>query len=391
MKLTSVIVSGITLFACGYAGAAVEMPETGASMTFNLVSTAGSGVFSGLPTTFVFDQGGTQNGVTHLVIGPMSGSPTGDNAYVAFYSAVNASTGVAASNGIMKLKLSANVAQVNRTQVVGVIPLTNGWGNTGITLTKSDGSFDGDKASVAYNKALGVMAVTIGDAVSYIPYVATNESTVVFEAPFWISDGKNTTKFGDGYAVEQSDGSYVGTIAASDGSATYAVTIADPNDADKDGVADLTDSEGYWYSDCYYSKGTEYSSWFGWFSFYYKPTEVTDLTDNVLRSHSSIWHYEHGFLFTFTKLQDGFAWLYIYDGSLGWLATNQKLYPYIYAFDVVLDGTDYGPGWLYYKTGSGSSGKRYFYAFDGAMNAASNMGSASDGFSGWWSFPGANK
>ena len=230
MKLTPAIVSGIALFACGYARAAVEMPETGVSMTFSSASTVDGGVFSGLPTTLVFDQGGAQKGVTHLLVGPMSGSPTGDNAYVATYSAVNASTGEKASTGIVKFKLPADDAQVNRSQIVGVIPLTEGWGNSGIALKKSNGALDGVKASVAYNKGLGVMAVKIGETVSYVPYVAVDESTLVFEAPFWISDGGNETQFGDGYAVEQSDGSYVGTIAASDGSATYAVTIADPNE-----------------------------------------------------------------------------------------------------------------------------------------------------------------
>jgi hypothetical protein len=390
MKLAPAIISGITLLACGYSGAATPMPETGATMVLASSTSVGGGIFSSLPTASVFNSGAAQDGVTHMLVGPMAVSPTGVNSYAGSYRMFNASTDKTVSTGIVNFTMGSSDAYVGSRKVVGVIPLTNGWANSTLTLTQHTGALEGVTASVAYNTGISVMQVTVGSSVSYVPYVATNDSTVVFESPFWISSGSTTVKFSGGYAEKQTDGSYLGMMTPSDGSAAYIVQLSDPNDSDGDKVADLTDADNYWYSGCIYYKGAEYSSWLGWFNFYYPPSGSGEWNDYAIGAHSYIWHYEHGLLYTFPRLQDGVVWLYIYDMSLGWLATNENLYPYIYAFDIVLDKVDYGETWLYYKEGSGSSTNRYFFAMTGKMNTSSNMGRVNDGFGGWWSIPGAN-
>lgn len=389
MKFAPAIVSGITLLACASAGAAVTMQYSGATMAIETVTTVTGGVFASLPSTALFDTGTTQSGVTDMLVGPLTVSPTGENVYVGGYSMVD-SSGSAVSTGIVKFTLPAAATYIGNRHVVGVIPLSGGLGNSSITLATASAALDGRTASVSYNTDVSVMQVTIGSASAYVPYVAADEATLVFESPFWLTDGPATYKFGKGYANRQSDGSYKGLISLADGSASYAVTLDDPNDSDADGVSDITDADHYWYSDCICYNGAEYSSWLGWFNFYYPPADgTTAWDDSYVQGHAYIWHYQHGLLYTFPREQDGVVWMYVFDMELGWTATNPDVYPYFYAFDVVLDGVDYGDNWLYYSRG-GDSENRYFFAQTGKMNSGSNMGSAQDGFGGWWSIPGAN-
>lgn len=389
MKLAHAIVSGTIILCAGHAGGAVTMPGTGATLTLSAPKVATGGVFASLPKTTASATDAAQPGVTHMLVGPMTIAPSGINAFAGTYSMVNASTGSTVSSGLVQFTMADGDAFVGYSNVVGVIPLSGGWTNSSITLTPQAGTLAGATATVAYNTAISVMSVTIGSSVSYLPYVATNEGELVFESPVWLTNGSTTVKFNGGYAVSQGNGTYTGILTPADGSAEYVVTLTDPNDSDADAVTDLTDADNYWYSGSIYYNGAEYSDWLGWFNFYYPPAKTGVWNNYSVDAHAYIWHYDHGLLYTCPQVKDGVTWMCTYDMELGWTATNADVYPQIYAYDVVLDGTDYGDAWLQYVKG-GSTTNRFFYAVTGKMNSGSNMGSVNEGFRGWWSIPGAN-
>ena len=81
-------------------------------------------------------------------------------------------------------------------------------------------------------------------------------------------------------------------------------------------------------------------------------------------------------------------WAIFYDYNLGWLATNEATYPYIYAYDAMINGANKGATWLYFVPQSGYAAERVFYAFDGEMRQGSSYGSGND-LKGWWGVSGA--
>jgi hypothetical protein len=75
------------------------------------------------------------------------------------------------------------------------------------------------------------------------------------------------------------------------------------------------------------------------------------------RDYPWVYHEEHGWLYPVGR---GNANFYFFDWSLGWLWTAEETYPYLYRYS--------DASWLYYLEGTGSTGVRWFYNCNPAVN-----------------------
>ena len=396
MKKTLLLALGLSVLASTSAKADLDLPFTGATLTFTAFNVVTDGVFKDLPSTYycVLNDG-TQTSATHVVVGPLQLVSTDAKIYAGDYSMVNSSTGEDLADGAIAFQMESADTVDGTYPIVGVIPLAGGWGNASIsTSTMSSSDLGGKTASVSYNTQDGAIEARIGaDAYSYLNYIAKNSSSVEIEAPFWIApESSVSVKFVEGFLDIQDDKTIKGIIhtdfsEASIKNSVYMITLTDSNDSDSDGFCDLFDQSNYWYADCDVdNNGLVTSSWLGDFWFYYGPRWSGSNAGFDASLHSTIWHPYHGYLYTETfKAASDTKWAFFYDYNLGWLATNEASYPYMYAYDAKVSGSTYGATWLYYKEGTGSTNSRYFYAFSGTMRTSSNTG-----YNGWWAIEGAN-
>jgi len=393
MKKTGALVSALTAISISGLQADISLPYSGATVSFSSFYQVTGGVFDTLPDTYyavMYDD--DMSSATHILVYDLSLDSSSDTVLGGNFDAVNASTAEVVAEGSIGFKFDSADDVDGSYPIVGVIPLANGFSNTGITSTSTGGELDGESGTIAYNPAIGVMRITIGSASSDVAYVNCDGSELYLESPFVISDDSASTMFYYGFVGMRADGSMTGTITGdlSSDNSIYKITVVDDaNDSDSDGTCDLFDADNYWYSNSSssYDGGDYASNWFGDFFFYYLPRWTYSMTGYDPADHAWIWHYNHGFLYGYNYVDDsGVKWAIFYDYNLGWWITSESLYPLVYAFNANIDGTSYGASWLYYIEDTGdTSSSRCFYGYNSSLQGSSNCG-----YNGWWMVKGAN-
>jgi hypothetical protein len=373
--------------------AAPTMTQTGDTLTFASCESVSGSVFSNLGTVYYSELSGdgSSASTTHLLVGPLSCVSPSQEVFAGYYEMINATSGSELSSGSIGFKLGASYGADTTYPIVGVLPLSGGWSNSSVTTSPLAGDLAGASGSLSYNPSLGLIALTLGSNISYIPYVETSNTSVEFESPFWITSSTGTIyEFRSGYLEKEADGTYKGVLmekATTDSSSVYRITLTgDTNDSDSDGVIDLFDTDNYWYAGATYDHDTSSIdvSWMGKFYFYYPPRWEGSMSGYNPAQHAIAWNPYHGYLYGMTATINGAKWVVFFDFNLGWLATNSSLYPFFYAYAPYVDGTFYPATWLYYSPGTGSTGKRMFYAYNGTMATGNNTG-----YTSWWQVSGA--
>ncbi|MFA5257172.1 MAG: hypothetical protein WC360_03390 [Opitutales bacterium] len=383
----------LLVLASAYSYGVGPVTSTGATVTFSAFDTVSGGVFDSLPTAHFCAYAAENTNVTHLVIKSLGRVSSNASLIGGDYVLVNSDTGDELGGGAIAFEVAPDP---DSSPIVGVIPLTGGWDSASLTISTPDSILGGKTATLTYNPTAGAMTMDIGGTISTLNYVANNEGSVHIEAPFWISDGTDTTKFVNGFMDNMGDGTIKGLVmtdfSGNLDDAIYMVAMIDTPDLDGDGVPEFMDANNYWYSGCNYDNqtGKIYSQWFGEFWFCYTPRHDDAWNGFLPENHSFYWHNQHGYQYgeAYTDA-DGTRWAFLYDYKMGWLATNENVYPYMYAYDArVGDETGHGPTWMYFVLESGHNNDRIFYAYSGDLNLSSSFGTG-EGLQGWWGIPGA--
>jgi|GEM_PF-6124734 len=393
MTIKRALAPGLFMMASTFAfGVGPDVYTSGASATLTAFATVTGGEFDNLPATHfcVFDA--TNTNVTHMVISGLEPVAYDVNIVGGDYTLVNIANGDELGSGAIAFEVAA---AANTSPIVGIIPMPGGWDSSTLTKTTPTSILGGKTATVTYSPTAGAMTLDIDGTASALNYVASAEDAIHIEAPFWISSGTDSIKFVEGF-VDVIDSSNVKGLVVTDFSGTiadsiYMITVSDTVDSDSDTVTDLLDANNYWYSGSEFDNDTGFneSPWFGNFWFCYSPRYDDAWNNFTVENHAYFWHNQHGYMYgeAYTGT-DSTRWAFFYDYNLGWLATNESVYPYMYAYDANVSGTDYGATWLYFVDNSGYTSSRFFYAFDGMMSQSSSFGTQED-YKGWWAIPGA--